>query len=278
MWILIVVLLIILIVTIKLELNASFIVKKFKKNNCIVWGKKRKGKDLTFQKVINKRKKEHYATNYPNDFNYGHKGTQIRMADLSVSPNTYENMIANITTKIEYKPSFEKRDTYISDAGIYLPSQYNHILNKLYPSMPIFYSVIGHLYDSNIHVNYNGEITRLWDKLREQADEYFNVLENLKIFGFIFVKIRYYERYSTAEASLAPMKRGFLNSQQKALYEQYKSQNGLIKDMWICIMQRNIHYDTRYFRRIFFKESDWSSPSLPLPSKRLNDTKTKDTQ
>lgn len=256
MWVLILALVIIFIVILKLESNASYITKKFKKNNCLVWGKKRKGKDLTFQKVINKRKKEHYASNYPIEFGYGHKGVQIQMADLSVSPNTYENMIANVVKKIDYQKEMENRDTYISDCGIYLPSQYNHILNKLYPSMPIFYSVIGHLYDSNIHVNYNGEITRLWDKLREQADEYFNVLQCIKIFGFIFIKVRYYERYSTASQTLAPMKKGFLNKQQKALYEQYKSQNGLIKDMWICIMIRNIHYDTRYFRHVFFKEED----------------------
>lgn len=269
-WFFIIIAIIILILYIWLESNANYIAKKFKHGNCIVWGKKRKGKDLLFQKVINKRKKEHYQTNYPDNFNYGHKGKQIKLGDLSVQPNIYENLIMGKINKIERYEEREKVDTYISDGGIYLPSQYNHILNKLYPSMPIYYAVIGHLYDSNIHVNYNGEITRLWDKLREQADDYFYVDKNIKLPGIIFIKVFYYERYSAAASTLLPMKKGFLNKQQKALYEQYNATNGLIKPLWIAIRKKSIHYDTRYFKRLFFKEplleNKVSTCLSPLPT------------
>ena len=254
-----VVLIIALFLWFKFSSNSSFVAKKFKQGNCIVWGKKRKGKDLLFQKVIVKRKKEKYQTNYPKEFGYRYKQiAQINMNDLSVYPNTYESLIANVIKKIPYYRELEKVDTYISDGGIYLPSQYNHILNKLYPSMPIFYSVIGHLRDSNIHVNYNGHITRLWDKLREQADDYFKVERTIWIFGLIaFTKVRYYEEYNTAEAGVLPMKKGFMNKDQKALYEQFKAQYGEIKRFWIVSFSKQVHYDTRYFRRLFYEEKDF---------------------
>jgi hypothetical protein len=243
---------IVLIVLIRLELNAQYIVKLFRHGNVIVWGKKRKGKDLLFQKVINMRKKETYMTNYPDDFNYGHKGKHVKLEELSVNPNIYDDMITEKVKKIQQFPEREKVDVYISDAGIYLPSQFHGVLNKTYPSMPIYYSVIGHLYDSNIHVNYNGSISRLWDKLREQADDYLKVLRSIKLPFIIFTQVRYYEEYNSAEAGLLPMKNSLLNTQQRALYQQYVSENGLIKNMWIVQLKKNIHYDTRYFRRLFF--------------------------
>ena len=148
----------------------------------------------------------------------------------------------------------EKKDIYIADAGIYLPSHQHNIISKEFPSLPIFYSIIGHLYDSNIHVNYNGSITRLYDKLREQADDYFQVLGNIKLFRIFFIKVRYYENYESAKQGLLPMRNAFFNFQQRALYEQYTSTHGLIKDMWIVIRKGHIKYDTRYFKRLFGNE------------------------
>jgi hypothetical protein len=246
------ILIIFIIFFVALELNIAYIVKLFKKNNIIVWGKKRKGKDLLFQLVINRRKKEVYASNYPVQFSYGHKATHIEINDLSVMPNVYDNVILNQVKKIEHKPHMEKVDVYIADAGIYLPSHFHSHIQKSYPSLPIYYSIVGHLYDSNIHVNYNGSINRLYDKLREQADDYIKVLDNIKIFGIIFIKVRYYELYETAVQGLMPMKSSFFNKEQRALYQQYVATHGLIKDMYVYIFKKHIHYDTRYFRRLFF--------------------------
>lgn len=252
--ILIIILAVITIAFIKMFLNIGYIARLFKHGNVIVWGKKRKGKDLLFQIVINKRKKP-YLTNYPAKYNYGGNGLEIGINSLSVAPNTYESTITNKITKIDYKKLYEKRDVYIADAGIYLPSHQYHIIGKNFPSLPIYYSVIGHLYDSNIHTNYNGSITRLYDKLREQADEYIKVLGSVKFLGFIFIKVRYYEIYETAAKGLLPMKKALINSHQRAIYDEYTATNGLIKDMWVYIRKRKIHYDTRYFRRVFFKDT-----------------------
>lgn len=252
--ILIIILAVIIIAFIKMYLNIGYIANLFKHGNVIVWGKKRKGKDLLFQIVINKRKKP-YLTNYPDKYNYGGNGKEIGIKTLSVAPNTYESTITNKIIKIKENKEFEKRDVYIADAGIYLPSHQHHIIGKNFPSLPIYYSVIGHLYDSNIHTNYNGSITRLYDKLREQADEYIKVLGSVKFLGFIFIKVRYYELYETACKGLLPMKKALINSHQRAIYDEYTATNGLIKDMWVYIRKKKIYYDTRYFKRVFF-ESD----------------------
>ncbi|MEM0173492.1 MAG: hypothetical protein QXI16_03180 [Sulfolobaceae archaeon] len=249
MTIILIILAIILIALFKMELNASFIANTFKHSNVLVFGKKRKGKDLLFQKVIKKRKKEEYFSIIP----YGYKYNEIKIKDISVYPNTFEDFIEGNIIKIDRDEKREKRDIYISDGGAWLPSQYNHILNKLYPSAPLYYGLSGHLYDSNVHVNYNGSFNRIWDKLREQADDYFKVLNTIKIGKIFFTKVRYFEEYQAAERNVLPLKRSlFPAGSYHTAQKVFNAENGLVKDMWIC--QVNPKYDTRYFKKVFFKD------------------------
>jgi len=247
-WLGIILGIILILITLWLHSNATYIISKFRHANVLVWGKKRTGKDLTFQKVINYRKEEYFS--FP--FAYGGKHHAITLQELSIAPNYYKDFIEGTLQIIPYHKEREKRDVYISDGGNYLPSQYQGDLVKKYPSMPVYYSIVGHLYDSNMHVNYNGSFTRLWDKLREQADDYIKVLGTMKIGPFMFTKITYYAQQKSAEQSLLPMKRGALNKDQKALYQQYIATNGEIKNKWFCQYITSIHYDTRYFRKVFF--------------------------
>jgi len=235
------------IVFLKMESNAQFLVRIFRHSNVLVFGKKRKGKDLIFQKVINKRKEEYFA-NIP----YGKKYTHIDLKEVSVAPNTYDDLIMGTIKKIPRDETREKRDIYISDGGVHLPSQYNNVLNKQYPSMPLYYSLSGHLYDSNVHVCYNGSINRLWDKLREQADDYIRALGTIKFFGLFFTKLRYFETFESAEKNLLPMPSALFNKEQKALKKQFDATNGQIKDMWIIQRKKHLYYDTRYFKTVFF--------------------------
>ena len=246
--VLIIVVIVIAIIFLKLESNATFISKIFTHSNVLVFGKKRKGKDLIFQKVIRHRKKPYFA-NIP----YGYKYNPIELSDISVSPNTYDDLINGTVKKISRDEKREKTDIYISDGGVHLPSQYNHLLNKKYPSMPLYYSLSGHLYDSNVHVNYNGSFTRLWDKLREQADDYIRALNTVIIGPFVFTKLRYFETAESAEKNLLPMKRKLFDKQNNALKAQFDATNGTIKDMWIFQWKFNLKYDTRYFKTVFFE-------------------------
>lgn len=245
--ILILLLLVVVVAIWKLENNAKFLVDKFRAGNVIVFGQKGKGKDLIFQKVIAKRRKEKYFSN----MDYGYSFNYIDLADLALGKNTYENFIEGCVEVIDKNEEMEGADIYVSDAGIYLPSQYHYLLDKKYKSLPIFYALSRHLYDNNVHVNVQA-LNRVWDKLREQADSYFKALKTVKVFGLLFTKIRYYETYQVANENRAPMRRRFLNKYSKALSDEYEAYNGLVFDMWIVQLKRNVKYDTRYFHRVVF--------------------------
>lgn len=245
--ILILLLLVVVVAIWKLENNAKFLVDKFRAGNVIVFGQKGKGKDLIFQKVIAKRRKEKYFSN----MDYGYFFNYIDLADLALGKNTYENFIEGCVEVIDKNEEMEGADIYVSDAGIYLPSQYHYLLDKKYKSLPIFYALSRHLYDNNVHVNVQA-LNRVWDKLREQADSYFKALKTVKVFGLLFTKIRYYETYQVANENRAPMRRRFLNKYSKALSDEYEAYNGLVFDMWIVQLKRNVKYDTRYFHRVVF--------------------------
>jgi hypothetical protein len=237
-----------ILIHLKLKANLRFAVKIFQHANTLTFGKKRKGKDLLTQAIIRERKAEYFA-----NITYGYKYNHIELSEISLYPNTYENFINGKITKIKWIKKREKVDIYIDDVGNKLPSQYNHVLNKKYPSMPLYYSLSGHAYDSNIHCNYNGAYTRLWDKIREQADDYFRALMTVKIGPFLFSKYRYFEEEQSAKNNLLPMPRKFFsNKEYNSLQKQFEATNGFIKDFWIVQPLWKIKYDTRFYKRVFF--------------------------
>lgn len=236
----------VLFMLIKSYFNLRFIVNEFRDSNMIVFGKKGSGKDLLFQTVINKRKQFHYS-----NINYHKKTLPITINDLSLFPNTYDNLINNTVEKVN--PNLkENYDIYISDGGIILPSQYDYALDKKYPSLPIFYATQRHLYNSNTHVN-TQYLGRLYKKLREQADGYIKCHRALFIGPIYIQALTFYERYETAERSLLPMQKSLLNGMQNGMYEQYYATNGIIKPMFIIGIKKKINYNTRYFKDVFFK-------------------------
>lgn len=231
---------------IKNALLTRYVVNNFKKRNVVVDGKKGSGKDLLFQKVINRRKDTYYA-----NISYGGKCKLITAKDVSVSPNTYLQFINN---KVEKVPRFfkEAKDIYISDGGIFLPSYMDATLYKQFPSFPIFYALSRHLYDNNVHVNVQN-FTRLWKALREQADFYIHVHHTTKLFGFLFTKITTYEKYESACKYLEPLKARMLNKYSKAEVDIYRATNGEIRQGYIIQRVSKVRYNTRAFEKIVLK-------------------------
>lgn len=244
--ILILLLLVVLGIFWRLEKNAKFIARKFEEGNTITFGAKGKGKDLLLQKVIKVRKKKYFS-----NVDYGYGFNYIDIAELALGKNTYENFIEGVVEVVEKNEQLEGADIYISDAGIYLPSQYHYLLDKKYKSLPIFYALSRHLYNNNVHVNTQA-LNRVWDKLREQADSYFKALRTFRLFGLLFTKVRYYETYQTASENRAPMRRRLLNKYSKGLADEYQAYNGLVFDMWICQRVSKVNYDSRYFHSVLF--------------------------
>ena len=246
--IIILITLFILFMLLKSFLNLAYIIKVFKRNNVIVFGKKGTGKDMLFQVVINKRNQIHYS----NILYTKVKTLLLKINEITLFPNSYENLINDNVEKIE--PNLEEKyDIYLSDGGTYLPSQYDYMLHKKYTSLPLFYALQRHLYNSNFHVNVQS-LSRLWKPLRELADGYFKMHSTIFLGPFYFISLTYYDRYESAEQSLLPMPTKVLNQVNNGLAAQYYATNGTIKPMFLIGLKRKVFYDTRHFKKVFLKE------------------------
>lgn len=223
--------------------------KAFIEGSVMVSGRKRFGKDILFQTIINARKEPYFA-----NYDYGGDYTHITMKELCLGDNTYNNFINGNVNKIEKYNKLEGHDVYISDAGIYLPSQADALLHKCYPSLPITYALSGHLYANGIHCN-TQRLDRVWKALREQAD-YFVLMRKrcLKLPFFIVLFTTEYTKYDSALQELSPMKNTLFNKYSKAEQNLYKAKHGFIKDGLIIVSKRSLHYDTRAFHKILYGE------------------------
>jgi hypothetical protein len=229
--------------------NLNFIVGLFKNNNVIVFGKKGTGKDLLFHSVIRKRKQLHYS-----NITFNNKTMPISISELSLFPNTYESLINGNVVKVD--PNLkEKYDIYISDGGIYLPSQFDYLIDKKYPSLSIFYAVQRHLYNSNTHMN-TQYLGRIYKKVREQADTYIKLKRSIFILGMYISFYTIYEKYESADLSLMPMENKLLNGFNNGLVQQYQATNGYIKNGWYIGLKNKINYNTRYFRKVFLNDQE----------------------
>lgn len=236
-----------IIILFKQNSGKNKLLECFNNGNVIVFGKKGKGKDLIFNKVINSRDRKCYA-NIP----YNKDLCKVKsIKDFSVEPNTFKDLIED-NIKVVKKTNEEETDFYISEAGNYLPSQYEGMLNRLYPSFPIYYSTSRHLTNSNIHCN-TQYLGRVWSKIREQADSYIMANGTIKIFNLLITKFRYYELYATALSGMLPYKASALSSSEaRAGAKDHEAKHGIIQDYFIIQFTKNVHYETRYFHKKFY--------------------------
>lgn len=217
-------------------------------DNVICFGLKGHGKDCIHNKVINARNEPCYA-NIPYNKELCIKKS---IQDFSVEPNTFENVL-NDDIKIVKKINKENTDMYISDGGIFLPSQYSNTLIKKYPSLPIYYALSRHLTNSNIHIN-TQYLGRVWDKLREHAGYYIKACKTTYLFGFLITEFIIYDRYESAMAQLEPYKATglFTHSESRANKEDFLAKHGNITRYYIIQHKSKIYYKSRYFHEEFF--------------------------
>lgn len=243
-------------VVITLHNNHSFICKKFIEGNCIVVGKKGKGKDLFFNQIINKRKSKCISNiQYNPTFCKKKPLDYLKLKNDKGEELKYSDFLSGKFQPVE-KQLNECQDYYISDCGVFLPSQCQAELCKKYPSLPITYALSRHLARMNIHAN-SQALNRIWDKLREQADSYFIIRKSINCGLFFLQKVTYYDDYNRCLQNMRPFKSNKLLSskENRALFENYTAQNGLIKNMWTIQLNKNIKYDTREFHKIIYGQT-----------------------
>lgn len=222
------------------------VLDNFNNKNTIVVGPQGTGKDLLFQWVIYRNKKEYYS-----NLNYGYKLEKIiKPIQLNLYPNTYKNFINGDITLIP-KEFEEDRHFFISDAGLYFPSHMDTQLKTLYPSLPVFYPLTRQMFNSHVHMNVQA-FNRLWIVIREQGDYFIKCISSKRfLFRWMKVKFYTYDKKESLELGLRPIKKR-LNKDSKVNYDDYVAKNGEIHQYSIYIKIKDIKYDTRAFHKKIF--------------------------
>lgn len=234
-------------------MNIKKVVKMFENGNVSVCGVKGSGKDILFSNVIARRKGLEYVSN----INYGYKFNAFNVADFDVK-NNYLNFLNNDINRYKF-PFPDKTDLYLSDCGIYFPAQYHKELDKLFSGVVTFQALSRHVGLCNVHTN-SQACNRVYDKLREQSDQ--NILcLSCKVFcGFVFQKIRIYEKYESCLNKVAPFRyimplfaKQEVRENIKLKKVDYTNSHGVIKEC-LLIYKHKGTYDTRYFKKLLKKE------------------------
>lgn len=248
-----------LVVLVRHFMTKARIKNAFKCGNVIVCGRKGYGKDVLFQSVINWRKAK-----YLSNLDYGGQFHRFSIDELELTPNTYNNFIKGDIVKVAKNEIFEKTDVYISDAGVYLPSQMDYLLHRTYPSLPITYALNRHMFANGIHVNAQ-RIERIWKALREQADYFVLMRKRPLVLPFFLVLFTTeYDRYESARQELQPMDSHLFNKYSKAEKDLFKANHGFVKNGLIIVSKRSLKYDSRAFHKIIYgveaprKETIWT--------------------
>ena len=225
------------------------IIKMFESGNVSVCGLRGTGKDLLMSNVVIRRKLPYVC-----NIDYGDAHIPFSYEDLSCGNNQYTNFISGDVSQYEY-PYPDGTDVYLSDAGIYFPSQFCSELNRKFPYMSVFQAISRHVGDCNFHFNAQN-LNRVWDKIREQSDLYIMCRGCIYFHGLVLQSVTIYDRYQSAVDRQRPLRlpRPILSNKEtrmmrKIQLAQYEATHGKIRDAILVYFNRS-NYDTRQFRQI----------------------------
>lgn len=226
------------------------IINMFKRGNVCVFGLRGSGKDVLFGNVIARRRKPYISNlDYTNDDNYN----VLDMSKLDCGGNTYKNFISGDIKPYSF-PYPMGTDVYISDAGIYFPSQYCGELNSRYKSFPTYFALSRQCSRNNVHTNSQG-LGRCWDKIREQAGVFILCRYCFHIGKIFLIGVTIYDKYESALEKARPWSlklKGKKTPESKAMLklqrENYRMQHGSICNGLLIFVNRSKH-DTYYFEK-----------------------------
>lgn len=225
------------------------IVRLFQDGNVCVCGLRGRGKDLLMANVVARRNKA-----YVSNVDYGSLHLQFDPMDYDCGKNTFKSFITGKVKKYVY-PHEDGTDIYISDAGVYFPSQYCNELNRDYGYFATFMALSRHLGECNVHFNAQN-LNRVWDKIREQSDCYIMCNGCIVLFGKIVLqRVTLYELYDSALKRVPPFRlsKPFLNRERQFQWEIQKSNydiaHGSIRSHLLIYLHKS-NYNTRFFKEV----------------------------
>lgn len=234
------------------------VVKLFNQGSVCVTGQRGAGKDMLMSNVVARRKSDYVANiDYECECSTFH---EVDFAALLPPDLTFKKLITGDFSQYVY-PYPEGADIYISDIGIYFPSQYCNELNKLFPQLPLFLALSRHIADCNVHLNVQN-LNRAWDKFREQSDTYITANRCIVLFKgrFVIQQITIYDRADSCQARIRPCRirkgKGKEGKTQVEIYkDNFYNQHGSIESKLLFYRNRS-NYDTRHFKKLLIKEVD----------------------
>lgn len=230
------------------------IIKLFKNGNVCVTGLRGTGKDMLIANVVCRRNQL-----YISNVNYNDKlHIEFVPNQFDCGKNSFDNFITGKLHKYVF-PFPDGVDIYISDVGVYYPSQYCNELNKKYPYVPIFVALSRQLGDCNVHFNVQN-LNRAWDKLREQSDIYISCKWCHVLFGKLVIqRVIIYDLYDSCVRRVKPfsVRLPLLASRELRMsYElerdRYEQNYGKVQSGLLIYFNRS-NYDTRVFKSMLEK-------------------------
>lgn len=234
------------------------IISLFNQGNVCVYGLRGRGKDLLMSNVVIRRKLP-----YVSNVDYGGYFSPLELDKLDCGGNTFRDFINGSIKKYSY-PYPDGTDVYVSDAGIYFPSQYNGQLDKEYPHLANFQALSRHVGLANFHINVQS-LSRVWLKIREQSDTFIQCLGCLYIpikrvlpfcSDIVLQKVRVYEKYESAAQGVLPFKVSapLLSSPQTHTMvdlqkQQHRSTHGRIRTFYLVYINKST-YNTRHYQEV----------------------------
>lgn len=230
--------------------------KMFNNGNVCVTGLRGRGKDLLMSNIIARRKLPYIC-----NVDYGIKNVPYLPLDLKLldCKNTYHNFLSKKFNTYIY-PYDDLVDVYVSDAGIYFPSQHSSSLDKEYQGLSIFQAISRHLGNCNFHFNAQN-LNRVWNKIREQSDTYIRCNRCFVLGKFVFQSITIYDKYDSCVNNVEPYQhikaptfaskevRAQYLARDEVLYRQFTNSYGSIKNRILIYFNRS-NYDSRFIKKL----------------------------
>ena len=241
----------------------KIIKRYYEQGNVCVCGERGAGKDMLTANVVSRRKLP-YASNVE----YKRKGKVIQpkhypldFSKIDCGGNTYKDFMDGNIKPYTY-PYPLGVDVYISDVGVYMPSQFCSELNRDYKAIPTFMALSRQLGRCNVHINVQN-LNRAWDKLREQSRTYITCLKcRVLPFGkktqLVIQKIRISEKYESCLNNVPKLRLPLScylgkDKMMAKLYKlNYQIQHGKIDEYTLIYINKS-DYDTNVFRSMLAK-------------------------
>lgn len=236
-------------------MNLNKIIKLFKDGNVCVTGLRGTGKDMLTANVAVRRKIP-YLSNVP----YDAFALPLRHSDLELGGNSFKTLFEG--TVIPYDTPYpDGTDVYLSDAGVYYPSQECGYLDKNCKGLPLYMALSRHLLQGNVHVNVQN-LERCWTKIREQSDTYIRCEWCKVILGFVIQLVTIYERPDSCQLRVPPNPYRaplLCGREARAMWDikalDYRVQHGDIRRL-LLVYRNKSSYDTRIFKKILSEGSN----------------------